>query len=80
MSIASIVREKMELADKVLDLMAENRRLREALSVYADQENWSLPTQTSVCATDFYPGTSGESLCDGWRLARRALDTTDDSE
>lgn len=57
--------------DLSLRLSEENSRLREALSVYANPDNWWPPGCAEFISTDFCdPRDSGN---EGWELAEEAL-------
>lgn len=60
--------------EDVEKLEADNKRLREALEIYADKSNWALDNRTN-CRNIFFDGMD-ESLdkkYNGYELAQKAL-------
>ena len=58
---------------KIAALEAENRRLRAALTEYADADNWCLCDENPLCLHHWIGWTFGKDMEHGYNAAREAL-------
>lgn len=68
-----------ELQKKFIHQAEENQKLRTALETYADPRNWTNPELEKTDEVEFMGNVhQGELLWDGWEIAEKALEGSQD--